>query len=67
MLAEVTDDELTSGFVPNEVDGHAFLGVSAAQGDMLIEKDQLSLVFETIVVSVYPDHGVADHWPVEIP
>ncbi len=67
MLAEVTDDELTSNFVPDEVDGHAFLGVAAAQGDMLVEKDQLSLVFETIAITVYPDYGVADHRPVEIP
>jgi len=67
MLAEVTDDELGARFIPDEMDGHAFLGVSTAQGDMLVEKGLLPMVFETIVIAVHPDHGVADDRPVETP
>ena len=67
MLTEVADDEFGPGFIPDKVDGHAFLGVATAQGDVFVEERQLALVFEPIVITVHSDDGVADHRTVEIP
>lgn len=66
MLAEVSDDEFGARFVPNKVDGHALFRVATAQSDVFVEEGPLTLVFESIVITVNTDHGVANHRPVEI-
>ena len=52
MLAEVTDDEFSAGLVPDEVDGHAYIGVSATHRNMFSEEGRLTVIVESVTIAV---------------
>ena len=66
MLTKVADDEFGSGFIPDEVDGHTFLGVATAQGDMFVKKGRLTVIFESIPISMAANDRVRDLWSVKL-
>lgn len=52
MLAEVADDNLGTGFVPDEVDGHAYIGISATHRNMFSEEGRLTVIVESVTITV---------------
>jgi len=66
MLAEVSDYEFRTGFIPDKVYRHTLLRVASTESDMLVKKGLLSVVFKSVVFPMDAHHRVADHRPVEI-